>query len=155
MHVYLIQHGDAVEESVDPERPLSKKGITDIEAVGHFLEKAHISVLAIWHSGKTRARQTAERLASHLTDTPAIEEKHGLNPHDKPRVIFKELQSHTGDVAIVGHLPHLAAFAAELLTDDEETDLVAFQKGCVVCLERDKTERWRVKWMVIPSLLTP
>jgi putative phosphoribosyl transferase len=30
---------------------------------------------------------------------------------------------------------------------------IAFQFGCVVCLERDESGKWTLKWMIVPKLL--
>jgi hypothetical protein len=35
MRLYLVQHGDAVPERLDPERPLSAAGRQEVEAVAH------------------------------------------------------------------------------------------------------------------------
>jgi phosphohistidine phosphatase len=54
---------------------------------------------------------------------------------------------------IVGHLPFLGKLAALLVADNEETDIVAFKFGCVVCLERTEDGPWKLAWMIVPALL--
>ncbi|MBN2310974.1 MAG: phosphohistidine phosphatase SixA [Candidatus Hydrogenedentes bacterium] len=159
MRLYLIQHGDAVGKEVDPERPLSGQGEQDVAQMAAFLERAGVRVNAIWHSGKTRARQTAEGLAGALAPegvaepSSVVEPSSGLDPNDPVGGLSKDLRGRSDDLAIVGHLPHLSRLASRLLTGDEGAEVVAFQKGGVVCLERDIGQAWHVVWMVVPGLL--
>ena len=152
MKLYLIQHGDAVDESVNPDRPLSETGIHDVEQVGAFLSRAGVSVREICHSGKTRARQTAERFAHHMAGGRDVVACDGLKPKDVVEPFCDKLESRDRDLAVVGHLPNLWNMTARLLTGKEEATPVAFQKGGVVCLERDD-DGWRLCWMVVPALL--
>lgn len=66
MFVYLGQHGEAEREEVDPARPLTEKGRNDVRKVALFTAGAHVRVERIFHSGKLRARQTAEILGGVL-----------------------------------------------------------------------------------------
>ena len=59
MRLLLLQHGEAVPKALDPDRPLSTKGVNDIEALGRVLAAAGVSVAQVLHSGKTRAGQSA------------------------------------------------------------------------------------------------
>ena len=54
---------------------------------------------------------------------------------------------------IVGHLPFLGRLAALLLTGNADKEVVAFQFGCVVCLNGDDEVRWKLEWMMVPKLL--
>ncbi len=49
---------------------------------------------------------------------------------------------------IVGHLPFLGKLAALLVADNEETEIVAFRFGCVVCVERIEQRRFRMNLIV-------
>ena len=152
MRLYLIQHGDAVDKSVDPDRPLSETGVRDVEAVGHFLVRLNLAPPEVRHRGKARARQPAERLAHHW-GAPHVLVTSGLNPNDRVKPLYDELQKRDQDLVLVGHLPHLSKLASRLLAHDEDAEVVRFQKGGVVCLERDEAGAWHVEWMVVPDLL--
>ena len=39
MKLYLMQHGDALQKDVDPDRPLSPRGRRDIEKIAAFLHR--------------------------------------------------------------------------------------------------------------------
>jgi len=136
----------------NPDRPLSERGMRTMDKVSSALETAGVQVPTIWHSGKTRARQTAERLAQSIAREGDVEESRGLAPKDNVGLLVKELGRHEEDLAIVGHLPHLSKLASRLLTGKQDADTIVFQKGGVVCLERDEQGSWHVQWMIVPNL---
>jgi len=76
--IFLVQHGKAYTEAEDPERRLTPKGIAETEKVARHLAAAGVRPAEIIHSGKTRARQTAEILARHLG--APVREGEGLGP---------------------------------------------------------------------------
>ena len=87
MNIYLVQHGKPVPKEEDPERPLSAQGKEDVEKMSAFLMKAGIEVDDIFHSGKTRARNTAEIIASKLNPDKKPIKKGGLSPLDEVKII--------------------------------------------------------------------
>ena len=60
MRIYLVQHGEAKKENEDPLRPLTEEGIKNAEKVASYLAKLNLKIKKIFHSGKLRAKQTAE-----------------------------------------------------------------------------------------------
>jgi phosphohistidine phosphatase len=154
MNLYLVQHGEAKSKEEDPERPLTERGREDVKAVGAFVGgEAGIKVRTVYHSGKTRARQTAEVLSAAVHPTHGVVESVGLNPLDDPAIWGGRLLDEGGDVILVGHLPHLSKLAAHLVCQDADQTVVAFRNGGVVCLGDDGTRDWSVRWVVIPELL--
>jgi phosphohistidine phosphatase len=153
MKLYLVQHGEACSKDVDPERPLTDQGRADVERLAAFLQQSGIQVERVIHSGKLRARQTAEGLAASIA--PGVEpEISGLmNPNDNPGAFDWQSESWDRDTLIVGHLPFMAGLVSHLLIDDSETSLVAYQPGSVVCLEHVENTRWQLNWMIRPELL--
>ena len=98
MNIYLVQHGKPVSKEEDPRKPLSGKGVEDIKKTAAFLKRIGATrVGAIFHSGKTRTRQTAEILGSTLLPGREPQEKAGLAALDdvrslvrlEPRVFFQ------------------------------------------------------------------
>ena len=152
MKLYLVQHGEACSKDIDPERPLSEKGRIDIDNMASFLKHAGIQVQRIIHSGKLRAQQTAEQLATAIA--PEIEpETSGLiNPNDNPNALDWQSESWDQDTLIVGHLPYMSKLVSHLLIE-EDKPLVAFQPGSVCCLEKINDEKWSLNWMLRPELL--
>jgi len=118
MKLYLVQHAESKRREEDPSRPLSEKGWSDIRKVAKYAEKhLHIEVRQIIHSGKLRAKQTAEVLAEHLHPTN-MTAADGLELLVDPKVWKNRLDEITEDILIVGHLPHLGKLAGHLLTED-------------------------------------
>jgi phosphohistidine phosphatase len=132
MRLYLVQHAETKEKEEDPCRPLSKKGLDDIEMMANFL-KGKVRVARILHSGKLRAKQTAEKLNESI-DATKIEEVDGLSPVDDPRILEKKLMDEAKDVMIIGHCPHLTK--GLLLTGDQNRIIIDFEMGGIVCFER-------------------
>jgi len=153
MKVYLVQHAEALPKEENPERPLSEKGQADIRKVASFVsEHWKISVNSIVHSGKTRAQQTAEILAKYLNPSEGITGSDGLDPLADPVHWKNRLNSSEEDIMVVGHLPHLSKLAALLLCQDDTKNIVTFQMGGILCLEKSGTNSWSILWMIVPQL---
>ena len=151
MKLLLIQHGHAKEKSEDPDRPLTEHGEHVIDLVGSFLsQKTHVQ--EIWHSGKLRAEQTAQRIAPFLAAEAPIVRNEALKAKAPVPPVAELAMGEGTDIAIVGHMPHLSKLAAFLLSGNEEDTVIAFEKGGVVCLT-EKEGSWQVSWMVTPALL--
>jgi len=154
VRVYLVQHAEALREEEDPSRPLSPKGLEDIRKVAKYAEKhLHITVGQILHSGKLRAKQTAEILAEHLRPPKGVEAAEGFEPSADPQVWGNRLSEAVENLMLVGHLPHLGKLAGLLLCGDEGRGAVAFKTGCILCLEKDERGCWSIQWLVTPEIL--
>jgi len=154
MRLYLVQHAKAASKEVDSQRPLTDEGRRDVQKVAAFIKPLNLGVDFLWHSGKTRAAQTAEALAEVVEVRTETAPRDGLAPNDDVAAMKDELASGRHDVMIVGHLPFLSKLASLLLAGDETAGTVAFQQGGVVCLEQGAEDEWQINWMVIPELLT-
>lgn len=153
MRLYLVQHGEAKSKEEDPDRGLSEKGIRDVEKVAVTLKSLSLRIDSLWHSGKTRARHTAEILHPSIASSCELIERDGLSPND-PVVDMKQVIEEGGaDIMIIGHLPFLSKLASLLVTGDENADIITFQNGGVLCLEYLETARWTVDWMIVPDIL--
>lgn len=150
MYLYLIQHGEAKGAEEDPARPLSEKGRSDVDKVGSFVSP--IAVDSMYHSGKRRAVETAEILAEHLKPGEGIYEEEGLAPMDDAGLWAGRLKTEDKNIALVGHLPHMARLASLLLTGGSEAGVVEFKMGGMLCLKREEA-RWSIQWMVVPEIL--
>jgi phosphohistidine phosphatase len=153
MFLYLVQHGDAKREEEDPARPLSDKGIKDLKKVASFLSRLNITVEEVLHSGKLRAKQTAEIMADSLRITKGALETESLLPLDEPDIWSEKLKSRTHSLMLVGHLPHLGKLSSFLLSGDSGKSIIAFKMGGIVCMKRDDAAIWTLQWMVTPEIL--
>ena len=152
MRLYLVQHGDAVPERLNPERPLSAAGRREVEAVARLLAGAGARVARVVHSGKLRAQQTAELLAVSVAPDTVPEVMAGLSPNDPVEPMVRRIADWTSDVMLVGHLPFMGKLVARLVAGDEGKPVGAFVPGTGVCLEQDKANHWTIVCMVRPAL---
>lgn len=149
MEVYLVQHGEAKGEGEDPLRPLSEKGRQEAQRVAEALGKVGIRTPHIMHSGKLRARQTAEIFAESLGPSE-VREMIGLAPNDNPEAAESFLEGAKEPIMLVGHLPHLSRLASLLITGNTEPETVSFRMGGAVCMEKEG--KWMLKWAMTPEI---
>lgn len=154
MKLYLVQHAKAKSKEEDPDRPLSDEGRADIGKVAAYVaNNTPIKVEQIFHSGKTRARQTAEALAEALHPATEVGQSSDLKAMAEPSIWAKRLAETDRETMLVGHKPYMPKLAALLLCQDEAKTVVDFQKGGVVCLGRDSDNQWVVQWIVTPEIV--
>ncbi len=151
MKLYLVQHAQANSEQDDPSRGLSEQGLSDIGKIARKAESLRINVSRIFHSGKKRAQQTAETLAGSLNPAGGgVSFTEGLAPMDDPGIWAECLSTYEGDIALVGHLPHLGKLAGLLLCGNEENKAVSFTNAGIVCFNRNDDVSWSLEWTLTP-----
>jgi len=153
MKLYLVQHGEACTKEVDAERPLTDQGKRDIDRLAAFLKQADIQVSRAIHSGKLRAKQTAECLAAAIAPGVDLEISGLINPNDNPGAFDWQSESWGRDMLVVGHSPFMAKLVSHMLVEDENRLKTAFQPGAAVCLELYDDSHWQMNWMIRPELL--
>ena len=174
--LYLVQHGKAESEEVNPERPLTVVGVEQSQKMATSVNFARTltSLKEIWCSTKTRAEATAGIFGNAMPSRPnVVPKKDILNP--KASVVDfvnQELGKGIGENAtgssasslmLVGHLPFLDKLAGYLLTGDENKSVVQFANSGVLCLEKGEEESsfgwnivsgWKVVSFVTPEVLS-
>jgi len=155
MRIYLVQHGAAVPKDEDPARPLSKSGREDVKRVASFLGRSRISVARVIHSGKRRALESALLLAEVIGRGSVVEEAaQGLDPDDPTDRLAQAIDGWTEDTLVVGHLPFMGRMVARLIAGNEDSPVVRYTPGTVVCLERGGNGGgWTIVWVMRPELL--
>lgn len=152
MELYLIQHGEAKSKQEDLERPLTAKGIENIKKTARFFKQSK-GIDLIWHSGKKRAEQTAEILKETMGTDVHMEICQGLAPNDDISIIKEKIETAEQDsIALVGHLPHLSRLASELLTGNQEMEIIRFKNAGIVCL-LGEIQDWELEWIVTPEII--
>ena len=147
MNFYLVRHGDAVSETSDPGRPLSRIGQEQVEQVARAAATRQAQVSAIFHSGILRAEQTAEIMARHLVPDLGVQRITGLAPQDDPAIARAELEISPASVMLVGHLPHMGRLAGLLINGDAERDAVEFAPATVACVSH-QSSLWQLVWVL-------
>lgn len=154
MRLYVLQHAEAVPEEMDPDRPLTPRGWEQMGRLSILLGSRCIRVSRLLHSGKTRARQTAEILAPKVLPGGVIEEWEGLKPKDSPDDFLRGLGEWEYDLMLVGHMPFVSKLVSRLVTGKEEPAILTFSPGTLAALETDpgKTS-WTIGFLWPPELL--
>jgi phosphohistidine phosphatase len=148
--IYVVRHGEAVEKHVDPKRPLSERGRSEIREVAAFLEEAGVRVDRVVHSGKARAAETAEILGASVLPDGSPEAADGLSPNDPVDDVVERMVRRSQDSMMVGHLPFVGKFVEALTRGGPERKSASFDAGTVVCLERTEGQGWAISWSVGP-----
>lgn len=149
MQLYLVQHGEAQTEQVDPDRPLTPKGRADVARVAALAAKLGVRVTEILHSDKRRAIETAEEFSRAL-GAPRRQLAE-VGPNDDINPMRREASSRTESYMLVGHLPFLSRLAGNLVCLDESLQIVTFQVGGLVRLDRHADGRFSVVWAIPPE----
>lgn len=150
MKLYLLRHGDSVDENVDALRPLSEKGIKEVQDLAQIINRKTLNISTIFHSKKLRAKQTAEVLAKLIHFQGQILEIKGLNPMDDIEAIAHEINTFAKTTKInplyVGHLPFLSNLVSRLILKDINKQIVAFEPSSMICMEYVGIEKWIINW---------
>ncbi len=155
MKIYLVQHGINHVEADDPDKGLTEHGIRDVEALAQFVGKMNLQYEAIFHSDKKRATQTAAILGKYLNHNLGVHETDFLGPNDDIGVWINRALCSDADPVLVGHLPFLNRLASSLITQDENKQVLFFQRGGMVCLEdENNNENFSVRWAITPEMIS-
>lgn len=131
MELYLMQHGQAVPESEDPEQPLSREGVAQIQASAAAMKKMGITLDVIVCSPKKRAKQTAALVAEGVNYPYSDIVKTDLVKATAPAretIDFLKQYEQSKAVLIAGHLPSLGEIASALLSDGSKVR-IRFENG--------------------------
>ena len=151
MSLFLVQHGKSLPKDMDPEKGLSAEGRDEVERIAALARGYGVNVSSIRHSGKKRARETAEIFAGALDPKNGIQQMDGLAPLDDVTKLDLRPEDNT---MLVGHLPFMEKLATFLVTGSaDRPSVLKFQNGGIVCVERDAdTKNWFVKWTILPRI---
>jgi phosphohistidine phosphatase len=153
MKLYLVQHGEAKTEMEDPERPLTLEGEVEVRRVARVANNLNVHPQRIYHSGKLRAKQTAEVIGEVLgIPNASVQAAQGLSPNDNIVPWTERIRKEAEDLMLVGHLPFLEKFTSHLLCGNELARLVLFRYGAIVCLDQKEDRGWALRWVLTPEM---
>ena len=148
MRLFLVHHADAVGPDVDTRRPLSALGEAQAARAAADAAARGARPVLVWHSGKLRARQTAQTFWHVCNALAEFKASPDLQPDDPPSRIHDRLRGETRDILIAGHFPYLSRLLSLLLGGGDATP-AAFPLHGVVALERDDDgETWKELWRI-------
>ncbi len=150
MAIYLVQHGKSLSKKEDGEQGLSAEGKEEVNLIAGVAKNYTIKVEKIIHSGKKRARQTAQIFADALEPSQGIEERAGLKPLDDVSLLASQLLG-SEQCMLVGHLPFMEKLVCQLITGTTDHRIFKFQNGGIVCLDQEEGA-WYIKWALMPNV---
>ena len=130
-------------------RPLSASGRA---AVLRLAEDAHARGArpdVIWHSGKLRARQTAEAFWRACNPLASFSAVRGLQPDDPASWMRDQITGDPRSIMVVGHMPHLPALLHLLCGGAAGSSAFEFPLHGCVALEADGAH-WKEAWRLKP-----
>jgi phosphohistidine phosphatase len=132
MKVHSVQHGEAKSEKEDSGRPLVDRVKWKVEAMARYVASCGVEVAEIIHSGKLRAKQTAELFAQYLLPTQGVGVRKELAPLDGPYEAQEFMQGTETPPMTVEHLPHPSRLVSLLILDAPDKEIIKFRMGAVV-----------------------
>jgi phosphohistidine phosphatase len=142
MTTVLVHHADAVGPEVDPQRPLSSVGLRRAQALAERVHARGFVPEAIWHSGKLRARQTAEPFWRLCNPFAAFKMVRGLSPGDPPEIIRTALLGDSRAILLVSHMPLLPSLLQALTGGESPFPL----HGAVALESHGDGSKWMEIW---------
>jgi phosphohistidine phosphatase len=133
--LFIVRHAIAVERGDsaypwDDDRPLTPEGIHKFRLAAKGLERLDVRPQRILSSPLIRARQTAEILRDALSPELEIEYSEKLKPDSEFGDTLGAVAAlGSKSVAVVGHEPHLSAFASYLLCGPGHSASLVLRKG--------------------------
>jgi len=126
-------------------RPLSGPGRAASARLAAAAAARGVSPDVVWHSGKLRARQTAELFWGACNPLAAFAAARGLQPTDPPRWMQDQLADESRSILLVGHMPHLVRLLRVLCGEPPDSAETEFPLHGCVALERNG-ETWKEIW---------
>jgi phosphohistidine phosphatase len=142
VRLILVHHGEAVGPEVDPRRPLSPAGRQAVERLAMEAAARGVKPVVVWHSGKLRAKETAEAFWRACNPFAEFSATRDLQPEDSPQWMRDRLRGESRDVLIAGHYPHLPRLLSLLLN----TEVPFPQHGVVALTTGDDGETFSEEW---------
>ena len=164
MQVLLVRHAAAEERDAarypdDTQRPLTKGGARRFGTMLRTMRSSMPTIDRLLSSRYARAWQTAEIVARRLGCGDPVRchamEEQGVG------AMFDALREHAiddvGCVALVGHEPHISAFAATLIAGQSAAALnMRVRKGTIIALRFDDhivAGAAVLEWMIAPRVV--
>ena len=148
MKLYLVQHGEAHPQEIDPDRSLTGQGRDDVDRLAALLKRATIRVDRVIHSGKLRALQTAQALAGAIAPGVELESSGLINPNDNPKAFDWQSENWNRATLVLPQLPFMARPASHLLVSQHTACIPAVPPGRLACVEANGAAGSPIAWLI-------
>ena len=149
MDLYIVRHGEAEPGTNDAARLLTDRGRKEVAEIAQAMSRRGASIRQIRHSGRARARETAEIIGSFLEPPAGVVPTAGIHPDDPVEPIALSLFGERESLMLVGHLPFVARMVAHLTAGSADRRPMSFPTASVACL-RGEDDHWELVWMEHP-----
>ncbi|HEY1911163.1 MAG TPA: hypothetical protein VGG73_09590 [Vicinamibacterales bacterium] len=146
MHLFLVHHGQAVGPEVDTRQPLSPVGRASVDRVAALAAARGARPMIVWHSGKLRARQTAESFWKACNALAEFSATKDLQPDDPAQWMRDRVRGETRDVMVAGHFPNLPRLLELLVGPKGAAPFPA--NGVVALVTEDEGASWKELWRI-------
>ncbi|MCW8997072.1 MAG: phosphohistidine phosphatase SixA [Psychromonas sp.] len=146
--LYFVQHGIAESKDIDPSRPLSDIGRSEVKRIAGYLRQHKIVINKIFHSGKLRAQQTAV-IFSQILNVDNVYKLAGMQPNAAPAELIEQITEDA--VMYIGHLPNIQHVVAQIVANNVNCSVVKFQNSAVICIEMDENGA-SIRWFITPEM---
>jgi phosphohistidine phosphatase len=152
MALYIVQHGKNLPKTEDPEKGLSPEGKRETERIATVAKGYNVKVSKIIHSGKKRARETAEIFSSILSPANSLNKRDGMNPLDDVKDFVDQLTLDQ-NIMLVGHLPFLERLTGLLVCGNPDQMVFKLQNSGILCLDSvPGVENSVIRWGLMPNV---
>ncbi len=152
MFIYLLRHGDAVENPSlrDAERPLTDLGVQQAAFAARFLKADGVKIEVILTSPLLRARQTASIIQDAMK-IEAVRTSEHLSPSSDHRQLFQTMnEQNVESILLVGHEPHLSTAISLLIVGGRDAK-IEIKKASLACVETQRPiemNQGHLKWLI-------
>ena len=130
-------------------RPLSDHGRLTAARLAEAAARRGARPDVVWHSGKLRARQTAELFWKACNPAARFSAARGLQPDDPAAWLRDQLAGESQSILLVGHMPHLPQLLRALCGQPSDSPAIDFPlHGCVALEWQD--DHWKEIWRLEP-----
>jgi phosphohistidine phosphatase len=145
--IYLVHHGKATDPMVNAQRPLTADGKVAVRELAVYAKDRGAVPVEIWHSGKLRARQTAEAFRAVCNPLAAFSMVRGLQSADPSDIMADRLVWECRNLMLVGHMPHVDRLLRRLVGRIGAEDQIQFPShGLVALFSNDNGVTWLEAW---------
>lgn len=152
MALYVVQHGKSLSKTEDPEKGLSAEGKQETERIADVATGYRVRVSCILHSGKKRARETADIFTDRLSPAGGSKKCDGMNPLDDVRA-FADRLPFDQKIMLVGHLPFLERLIGLLVCGNPDQTVFKLQNSGILYLDHVAgLKNPVIRWALMPSI---
>jgi phosphohistidine phosphatase len=126
---------------------LSNVGVAGVARVAARAAALGARPHVVWHSGKLRAKQTAQECWRACNALAEFSASRDLQPDDPAQWMRDRLRGETRDILIAGHFTHLPRLLSLLVSGgDAGVDFPV--NGMVALVTDDEGVTWRELWRI-------